>query len=131
MTDVTYLVWSAILTLVMLLVASILRTHGWTPPGLMALFSNRDAMPPETPLAGRSNRAAQNMLEGMLMFVAVLAAAHFAAKASTNQVQNGAALFFWARLAYWPTYLAGIIYLRTAIWLLSVVGLAMIALAAL
>ncbi|HZP79365.1 MAG TPA: MAPEG family protein, partial [Pseudolabrys sp.] len=112
-------------------VASTLRAHGWTPAGLMTLFSNRESMPPETALAKRADRATTNMLEGMVMFVAVLAAAHFAGKANSAQVQDGAALFFWARLAYWPCYLAGIIYLRTAIWLASVVGLAMIALAVL
>ena len=33
--------------------------------------------------------------------------------------------FFWARLTYWPVYLAGIVYLRTAVWAVSILGLAM------
>ena len=38
----------------------------------------------------------------------------------------GAQLFFWARLAYAVVYLAGIPWLRTAVWLVSVIGLAII-----
>lgn len=43
------------------------------------------------------------------------------------QTEFGAALFFWARVAYIPTYLMGIAYLRTAIWIVSIVGLGIIA----
>jgi uncharacterized MAPEG superfamily protein len=39
----------------------------------------------------------------------------------------GAELFFWSRLAYIPVYYAGIPYLRTAIYFISVTGLAMMA----
>ena len=38
----------------------------------------------------------------------------------------GAQLFFWARLAYAVVYLAGIPWLRTVVWFVSVVGLAII-----
>jgi uncharacterized MAPEG superfamily protein len=38
----------------------------------------------------------------------------------------GAALFFYARLAYAVIYVAGIPWLRTAVWCVSVVGLVMI-----
>jgi uncharacterized MAPEG superfamily protein len=63
------------------------------------------------------------MLENLAIFTAVAAAVHFSGKAT--QAQLGATIFFWARVAYWPCYLAGIVYLRTAIWLVSIVGLAM------
>jgi uncharacterized MAPEG superfamily protein len=33
-------------------------------------------------------------------------------------------MFFWARIAYIPVYYAGIAYLRTAVWVVSIVGLA-------
>ncbi|HYC64584.1 MAG TPA: MAPEG family protein, partial [Reyranellaceae bacterium] len=39
----------------------------------------------------------------------------------------GAAIFFWARLAYAVIYVAGIAWLRTAAWFVSVVGMALIA----
>ena len=38
----------------------------------------------------------------------------------------GAQLFFWARLAYAAIYLAGIPWLRTGAWTISVIGLILI-----
>jgi len=38
----------------------------------------------------------------------------------------GAQIFFWARLAYALVYLGGIPWLRTAVWTVSIVGLALI-----
>jgi uncharacterized MAPEG superfamily protein len=40
----------------------------------------------------------------------------------------GAQIFFWARVLYLPVYCAGVTYLRTAIWVVSIVGLAMMVL---
>jgi uncharacterized MAPEG superfamily protein len=60
----------------------------------------------------------------MVMFLALVLAAQIAGKAS--QAALGATIFFWARLIYWPVYLAGIIYLRTAIWFVGIIGLALI-----
>jgi uncharacterized MAPEG superfamily protein len=123
MTIPQVLVWSAILAWLMFVVASLLRSQGWTPEGMQVAFGNRDNVPPPTPVSGRADRAAMNMLEAMVVFVAIAAAAHISNK--TSQAQLGATIFFWARVAYWPCYLAGIIYLRTAIWFVGVIGLAM------
>ena len=38
----------------------------------------------------------------------------------------GAQLFFWARLAYALVYIAGIPWLRTALWTVSVIGMILI-----
>ena len=38
----------------------------------------------------------------------------------------GAQLFFWARLAYAVVYLAGIAWLRTAVWAVSMVGVVLL-----
>ena len=51
-------------------------------------------------------------------------AAHLAGKAA--QAATGATIFFWARLIFWPVYLAGIVYLRTAVWFVGVIGLILI-----
>jgi uncharacterized MAPEG superfamily protein len=37
----------------------------------------------------------------------------------------GAIIWLLARIAYLPIYLAGIIYVRTAIWAVSIIGLLM------
>ena len=129
MTTVSALIWSALLTWVMLIVASLLRAQSWTPAGMQIAFGNRENLPPASPLAGRADRAARNMIESLVLFTALVAAVHFAGKANA-QANLGATIFFWARLAYWPCYLAGIAYLRTAIWAAAMVGLAMILLAA-
>jgi uncharacterized MAPEG superfamily protein len=124
MTTVQALVWSGILTFVMLLVASAFCTKAWTPPGAQAAFGNREDVPPALGIAGRSDRAARNMMEAMVMFLALVLAAHVAGKAS--QAALGATIFFWARLVYWPVYLAGIVYLRTAVWFVGIIGLILI-----
>jgi uncharacterized MAPEG superfamily protein len=124
MTTVQALVWSGILTLLMLVVQLALCTKAWTPPGLMDAFGNRENLPTPSGMAGRADRAARNMIQGMVMFVTLVLAAHIAGKAS--QAALGATVFFWARLVYWPLYLAGIVYLRTLAWIVSIIGLILI-----
>lgn len=130
LTESQSLLSSALLTLVMLLTASGLRSRAWTLAGLKIGFGNRERLPEPTPLSGRADRAAKNMLEGLLMFMAVVTAARFAG-AESHRLELGATAFFWARLAYFGVYLAGIAYLRTAIWVVSLAGIFMIGAAAL
>ncbi|MEZ4402331.1 MAG: MAPEG family protein [Kofleriaceae bacterium] len=120
--DVRLLVYAAILTWVMIMVATFVRSGG----DLLYGFGNREAPPPASALAGRADRAAKNMLENMILFTAVVMAAQAAGHHGDSRVVLGARLFFWARLAYWPTYLAGVRYLRTGLWAVSVAGLALI-----
>ena len=70
------------------------------------------------------------MLENLALFTALVAAVHFAGKESA-QAQLGANIFFWARVAYFPAYLAGIGPLRSVIWVVGAIGLATMAVAAL
>jgi uncharacterized MAPEG superfamily protein len=124
MTTAHAVIASGILTLLMLLVGSAYCTKAWTPPGMQVAFGNRESVAPPVDMAGRADRAAKNMLEGMVMLLAVVLAAQLAGKGA--QAATGASVFFWARLVYWPTYMAGIVYLRTAVWFVSIIGLAMI-----
>ena len=119
-------VYSAILTFAMLYAAALLRTRAWTPTGMKIAFGNRDNVSNISPLSFRADQTAQNTLEGFILFTALAITAHIAG-VSTAQSQLGANLFFWARIAYIPVYLIGIVYLRTAIWMVSIVGLGMIA----
>ena len=120
----TLVIYMAILTWLTLLAASLIRAKGWTFSGMMIAFGNRDKLPAATPLAGRAERTARNTLENFLLFAAIALVAH-AAGATSPRVAMGAELFFWSRVVYIPVYYAGIIYLRTAVWLVSVIGLAM------
>lgn len=124
--EIRLLAYSAILTWLMIVVASMLRTRG----DLRFAFGNREDPRPPTPIAGRAQRAASNMLENMVLFVAVTIVAA-GAREHHDRVVLGARIFFWARLAYFPIYLAGIPYLRTLVWTISIVGMALMLSAAL
>jgi uncharacterized MAPEG superfamily protein len=121
----TLVAYMGLLTWIMLLVASLIRARGWTFGGMLVAFGNRDTLPDSTPLAGRAERTARNTLENFVLFAALALTAHVAG-AVNSQVELGAQVFFWARVLYIPIYLAGITYLRTAVWLVSIAGLGMI-----
>jgi uncharacterized MAPEG superfamily protein len=125
-TDLRLLACSAVLAWVMLMTASSLRTRIWA--GVHLGLSNRDAMPAPLAVTARADRAAANMLENLVLFAILLLTAH-AAGVAPARLELGAQLFFWARLAYFPAYLAGIVYLRTTLWGIGVAGLASILLA--
>ena len=91
----------------------------------MPLFGNRDGLPPLTGWAGRAQRAHRNMLENLVLFAALVLVCAVANKTNATTLL-GAQLFLWARLAYAVIYVAGIPYLRTAAWLVSVIGLVLI-----
>ena len=124
--DTTILALAAILTWLMLLTSSALRTRPWDSGGGRRAIGNRDNLGEPTPLAGRADRAARNMLENLVLFIALLAAVHFAGKVNA-QIQLGANIFFWSRVAYWPAYVAGTPLVRTLVWSVSIIGLAIIA----
>jgi uncharacterized MAPEG superfamily protein len=124
MTTVQALVCSGILTFAMLIVGLLLRTQAWSPSGMMVAFGDREGVVAPLGIGGRADRAAQNQIEAMAMFLAVVLAAQVAGKAP--QAAFGATIFFWARVVYWPLYLAGIPVARTLVWLVSIVGLALI-----
>ncbi len=113
-----------LLTWLTVLVASLLRAKAWTPKGLMLAFGNRDNLPEATPLAGRAQRAAANSLENLLFFAALALAAQ-AAGATNERVLLGAQVFLWARVIYVPVYVIGVPFVRTGVWTVSIVGLAM------
>lgn len=124
-TDLTLLVGSTALTWVMLLFASTIRLRSWTLAGMKVGFGNRDDVPAPTPLAGRADRAAKNMLESFPLFAALVLTAH-AGGVAADRLSLPCWIYFLARLAYFPVYVAGIPYLRTALWSASVVALAML-----
>lgn len=125
-TELTMLVWSVLLTFVMIMTGSMIRGQGWTPAGMGKLFGNRADVPQTSEgLAGRADRAWRNMLESLVMFSALVLTAHAAGVSNASTVL-GAKLFFWARVVYFPVYLIGIPYLRTAVWAVGTVGLALI-----
>ena len=93
--------------------------------GLPTLAGNREGMPEIKGWGGRAARAHRNMIENLVLFAALVLVAVAAGK-TNDMTLLGAQIFLWARLAYALVYIAGIPWLRTGVWAVSVVGLAMI-----
>ncbi len=116
------LVAAGILTFVQMLVA----VQGSTMAvGLAKLSGNREDIGAFDGWTGRAHRAHRNMLENLPLF-AILVLTAAAAGISNDLTLWGAHLFFWARLVYSGLYLAGIPWVRTGIWFVSVIGLVLI-----
>lgn len=120
--ELTLLAWSVLLAFAQMLVAV---TGQMLQVGLPALAGNREGLQPATGWAGRAARAHRNMLENLALFAALVLIAAVAGRTDATTLL-GAQIFFWARLVYAFVYLAGIPWLRTLVWLASVVGLALI-----
>jgi uncharacterized MAPEG superfamily protein len=120
--ELMYLVWSAVLTFVLVLIAVSAAT---LQVGLPRLAGNREGLPEMTGLAGRAARAHRNMLENLLLFTVLVVVAQLAGVRNAMTLL-GAQLFFWGRVAHAVIYIAGIPWIRTAAWGVSVAGLIVI-----
>ena len=120
--ELVYLLWSVALTAVLVVIAVLGATQQL---GLPKLAGNREHMPEVTGWAGRAERAHGNMLESLVLF-AVLVLLARALNISNSMTVLGAQLFFWGRVAHAVLYIAGIAWVRTAAWAVSIVGLLLI-----
>jgi len=120
--ELMYLTWAVALTVVQMLVAV---GGAALQVGLLPLVGNREGLAPCTGWAGRAYRAHHNMLENLVLFAALVVVAVLSNKTNSTTVL-GAQIFLWARVAYALVYLAGIPWLRTLTWLVSVIGLILI-----
>ena len=120
--ELMLLVWAVLLTLVQAVVAA---QGAMMQVGLAALAGNRDGMPEVKGWGGRAARAHRNMLENLVLFAALVVVAVVAGKTNSTTLM-GAQIFLVARIVYALVYIAGVPWLRTAVWAVSVVGLAMI-----
>ena len=120
--DLTMLVWAAALALVQMLVA-VIAAQGQV--GLVMLAGNREAMPVLTGWALRAQRAHLNMLESLVIFAIFVLVAHVTGKANA-MTALGCTLFFWGRVGYALVYLAGIPWLRTLVWAVSLAGILLV-----
>lgn len=112
-----------ILALVQILAAGHLRTLQY---GVEWNAGPRDgAMPPLNPIAGRMQRAQQNLFETLPLFIAAVLAAAVAGRLGTL-TSIGAHLYFFGRLLYVPLYALGIRYVRSLVWLGATAGLVLV-----
>lgn len=118
--ELKMLAWAVVLGLVHVLIGAALMTR---QRGLAWNVGARDVVPePLTGVAGRVDRATRNFLETFAFFAAAVLAVVVAQKTST-QTALGAEIYLCARVVYLPLYAAGIPYLRTVVWAVSLWGL--------
>lgn len=117
--EIQVLAWAIAFGLAQLLLAATLMT---VQRGLKWNTGARDGEPaPLRGVAARVERAFKNFLETFPFFAAAVLAVVATGQAS-DETALGAQLYFWARVAYLPLYAAGIPYLRTIVWAVSLVG---------
>jgi uncharacterized MAPEG superfamily protein len=76
-------------------------------------------------MVSRIERAYFNLLETMPAFAALVLIVLYTGNANFNTAL-GAQIYFWGRVIYVPAYLAGIPYVRTLVWTVSMIGLLII-----
>ncbi len=89
------------------------------------LFTSRDKPAASSGvLFGRATRALANYVENFTPFVA-LALALIITQRTGGAGALGATIWVLARIVYIPVYVLGIVYVRTLVWGISIVGLVM------
>lgn len=121
--ELLMLTYSAILAFVLVLIPATGRVMQY---GLVAAMGNRDTPMPLSAWAERAERTYRNTYESLPVFTILVLVIH-ALVLEDPLTALGAQLFFWGRVAYAVVYIAGIWWIRTALWLVSVVGMGMLA----
>lgn len=112
--------WAIVLGVVQLLIADIAVTR---ERGLAWNVSARDGeQPPPGPVAGRLLRVQANFMETFPFFAAAVLGV-VVSERQDGVTALAAQVYFWARVAYVPLYAAGIPYLRSAVWAVSLAGI--------
>ena len=94
---------------------------------LRGIVGNRDDLPEMSVLAGRLDRAKNNMLEALPIFLA-LALLALVKGGDMSGVTKAASIFLIARVVYVPAYLSGVPLLRSLVWLAGIASLVAMAL---
>ncbi|HEX5935866.1 MAG TPA: MAPEG family protein [Pseudorhizobium sp.] len=122
--NATYLLTLLCLSVVLLLVHILLQGNLATKErGAAWNAGPRDGgSEPKGVMAGRSARASRNYQETYPAFIGLLLALTFTGDTSGFGL-IGATVWLVARIVYIPLYLAGIPYIRSLVWLISIIGL--------
>lgn len=122
-TELTILAWTLVLALIQILLASSLRTQ---ETGVKYNAGPRDGgAPPPRPVTARLQRAQANLFETLPLFAAAVLIAHVSGNEGDLTLW-GCWLYLVARIVYVPLYAAGIPFVRSMVWLVSLAGLAMV-----
>lgn len=122
-TELRLLGWTLVLALVQILLPAHFRNR---ETGIAYNTGPRDdAGPPVGQLTARLRRAQQNLFETLPLFAAAVLIAHVAGREGASTLW-GAWLYAVGRLIYLPIYAAGIPYLRSLVWVVSLIGLILV-----
>ena len=121
--ELRMLTLSVVLGIVQIIAASyaanLQRGYRWT-------VSPRDEkVEPLRGVAGRLDRALRNFVETFPLFAAVVLAAHVM-DTHNALTEWGAWLYFWGRVAYMLLYAAGVPLIRSLVWNVATIGIALI-----
>lgn len=123
--ELTYLVWSIVLLLVHILLQATLSDLS---KGLGWALGPQDEARGQNVIADRVERALKNFLQTFPAFAA-LALLLAQTGQNTETTALGAALYFWARVAYVPAFASGIPLARSIAWFASMGGILLMLLA--
>jgi uncharacterized MAPEG superfamily protein len=121
-TELLVLGWSVVLLLLHIGLQSV--------PATLELGSSWNAGPrdeerkPSSAIAGRAERALRNFQETYPAFIGLALALVVSGQAG-GLGATGSLVWIFARVAYIPLYMLGIPYIRSLVWVGSVVGLVM------
>jgi uncharacterized MAPEG superfamily protein len=111
------------LGIIQLLLAILFSVGGRGLP--WALGPRDEGRPKLGKIGGRIERAWTNFLETFPLFAAAVLMVH-ALNMQTATSALGAQIYIWARLIYVPAYVIAIPFLRTLIWIASLVGILLV-----
>lgn len=95
--------------------------------GMARMAGNRENLPEPNETVKRLMRARDNHFEWLPIFAGLVLIANLAGVSNANTIL-GAQLFFWGRVAHAVLYAIGVPWVRTLAWLVSIIGMVMIAL---
>jgi len=117
--ELTYVVYAVILLIVHMVVQA---TASDLSKGLIWALGSRDEHREQNALSIRLEKALTNYAYNFPAFAAV-ALMLMVSELGTETTALGAAIWFWARVAYVPCYAFGIPLIRSVAWLTSIGGL--------
>ena len=123
--ELTMLLYSVILLILLILIPageSIIKN------GVMAQAGPRDNLTDPSVFNKRATRLKNNLIENMILFAPLVLLASLTGVSTGNTIL-GAQIFFYARIIHAVIYLAGWPLIRPLVWMVSLVGIIMIALA--
>lgn len=122
--ELTMAAWTLVLAFAQIMLFDIARTRQY---GSKWNVGARDGdMPPLAPMVARLGRAQANLFETLPLFLGAVLICHVAGR-NTPMTALGSQIYFWGRIAYVPLYAFGVPVVRSLAWLVSIVGLGMVA----